>query len=339
MDFDEALGRFAQVKPGELTTTTDGPVRVREDDTGARFVLYVSDKGIRHELRYEGEQPWFTQKQLADMFAVDVSVVNRHIANFIGDGDLDPSTFAEFAIVQSEGPRQVSRPVKHYGLDVAFYVGYRVNSAAGILFRRWATAILIRFATKGFVIDKERLKAPDQPSVLDELKDTIREIRASTQNVYREVKRICTMCQDYDRSDRQAAGRFWSMMENKLLWASTGMTGGEIIMERADINKPDMGLTYYTGKRGPTQDDVQTANNYLAQGEAERKNRATTMLLDYFEEQLDQGRLVTMAEAEAKLNEFIKFNKWPLLTHKGRVKGDDARDHAVALHRQYKLLN
>jgi hypothetical protein len=127
------------------------------------------------------------------------------------------------------------------------------------------------------------------------------------------------------------------MMENKLLWASVGMTAGEIITDRANVANPDMGLTYHTGKRGaPTQDDVQIANNYLHKPEAERKNRATIMLLDYFEEQLDQGRLVTMAEAEAKLNEFIKFNQWALLTHKGSVKGDDAREHAKRLLKEYK---
>ena len=193
-----------------------------------------------------------------------------------------------------------------------------MNSRQGALFRRAATNILVRFAKYGYAMDVERLKASEDPGILDQLKETIRDIRASTQNVYREVRRIVSLCQDYNSSS-ETARAFYARMENKLLYVATGKTASEIIMERADANKHSMGLTYYTGKRGPTQADAKIGNNYLAEGEARVKNRVTVMLLDYFEDQVDQGRLVLMSAAEEKLDEYIKFNDWPLLRDAGKI--------------------
>lgn len=339
MDFDEALERFAAVTPAELGSSESDQVRLVERDGVAHpLLIYATPRGINVDLAYRGNTFWATQDQMADMFGVDRTSITKHLKNIYDEGELDrAATCEEISQVRQEGARTVTRARPVYNLNAMISVGYRVGSKQGTMFRIWATDKIVQILTKGFYIDKERLKGPEQASVLDELRETVREIRSSTQNVYREVKRICTMCQDYDPRDRSTTTRFFSMMENKLLWASVGMTAGEIIMERADTSKPDMGLTYHTGKKGdPTQGDVQIANNYLFETEARTKNRATTMLLDYFEEQLDQGRLVTMSEAERKLNEFIKFNDWPLLTHRGTVEGKAARAHAVNLLRQYK---
>lgn len=341
MDFDEALSRFVQTNPNEIDDANENKLRlVQHGDEESKFVVYSSDHGVTTELRFEGDEPWFTYEQMAQIFGVDDTNVMRHVQSFLEDGELVDATTADFAVVRIEGGRQVKRNIKHFGLDVAFYVGYRVNSAQGALFRRWATNVLVQVATKNFYIDKQKLKAPDQQSLVDELRDTIREIRSSTANMYREVKRICSMCQDYDSSSQQAV-YFFANMENKLLWASANHTAAELIMSRADASKPDMGLTYYSGKKAPNQSDVTTGNNYLAEGEAKQKNRATTMLLDYFEEQLDQGRLVTMAEAENKMDEFIEFNGWPLLEGYGRVKKTTADVHAKRQLKLYKknLLN
>lgn len=338
MDFDEALGRFAAVDPKEIVAgPTDDRVSLREDDTGHRFIIYSTPNGPRAELRYDGGTFWATQSQMVEMFGVDLSGISRHLNNIFDEGELPrEGTIAKIARVALEGKRQVTRSVDAYNLNAIISVGYRVGSVQGTMFRIWSTDKLFQILTKGFYIDKARLKNPEQPSVIDELRETIREIRASTQNVYREVKRICSMCQDYNGSD-QSARDFFAAMENKLLYVAVTKTAGEIIMERADVAKPDMGLTHHTGKRGvPTQDDVVVANNYLFEPEAKVKNRATTMLLDYFEEQIDQGRLVTMAEAERKLNEFINFNQWPLLRNRGYVKGDSAREHAKNLLKHYK---
>jgi hypothetical protein len=338
MDFGEALSRLAQTDQkelNELVKSAEGKIRLIEDaDTGDRLLIYMTPQGLRIEAIYDGSEIRMTQAQMSRLFGRDQSVIARHLKRIEQMDGLPPETlYAESAY---KGVNDQTFHRRLYTVDAINYVGFRVNSPQGILFRRWASGALGQIIAKGFYIDKDRLKAPEQQSILDELRDTIREIRASTQNVYREVKRICTMCQDYDGSI-PAAWDFFAAMENKLLWAATSMTGAQIIMQRADISKPDMGLTYHTGKRGvPTQGDVETANNYLAEPEARLKNRSTTMLLDYFEEQVDQGRLVTMAEAEGKLDDFIRFNHWPLLTHKGDIKGEDARARARALLKRYK---
>ena len=308
---------------------------LENEDENSLFIIFTTDHGVTTELRFEGEEPLFTQRQLAEIFGVDTDTVSDHIKVFQTTGELSDATTGKFPVVQKEGNRSVRREIKHYSLDVAFYVGYRVNSTQGALFRRWATDVLIQVATKNYYIDKQKLKDPDQPSIIDELRDEIREIRTATANVYREVRRICTLCQDYDPRSQQAQ-HFYANMENKLLWAATSHTAAELVLTRADADKPNMGLTFYTGKKGPIQKDVTVGNNYLAETEAKVKNRATEMLLTYFEDQLDQGRLATMAEVESKLIEFIKFNNWPLLTDLGRAKKSTADQHALEQLKIYK---
>jgi hypothetical protein len=244
----------------------DGAIRLvqRENDDAPPILFYSTDKGVKLELRVAAGDVWCTQKQMADLFGVDVRTVNHHVQQFLTDGELDDSVIRNFRITAADGK---SYETNHYALDVAFYVGYRVNSRQGALFRRGATDILVRFAKYGYAIDVERLKSPELASVVDELKDIIRDIRASTANVYREVRRIVSLCQDYDGSNK-AAREFYARMENKLLFVATGKTAPEIIVERADATKPQMGLTTYLGKRGPTLADAKIANNYLAEGEA-----------------------------------------------------------------------
>ena len=152
------------------------PLSVIEDaTTGNRFVTYTTSKGVTHELQFDGEEPWFTQKDLAEMFGVDVRTVNEHIQSFRQAGELDDSTIRDFRIVRQEGNRTVERPIEHYGLDVAFYVGYRVNSTEGKLFRRWATQMLVQLATKGFVVNKRQLRGDTDR--LAELRKIITDLR------------------------------------------------------------------------------------------------------------------------------------------------------------------
>lgn len=304
----------------------DDKLRIVElEGSASQFIIFTSDHGITTELHFEGEEPWFSQADLAQIFGVDVRTISEHIKNFLTEGEFEDSVIRKFRITAKDSK---TYNVLHYGLDVAFYVGYRVNSAQGALFRKWATKILIQVATKNYYIDKQKLKDPDQASIIDELRDEIREIRTASANVYREVRRICSLCQDYDPRSQQAR-YFYANMENKLLWAATSHTAAELILQRADAEKPNMGMTFYTGKKGPIQKDVTVGNNYLAEAEAKVKNRATEMLLTYFEDQLDQGRLTTMAEIDKKLVEFIRFNNWPLLTDLGRAKKSTADQHAI----------
>jgi hypothetical protein len=178
---------------------TRGPLNVIEDaETGNHFVLYTTKTGVELECRFEGESPWFTQRDMARMFGVTVQDISLHVQRFRDDGEIDDSTIKDFLIVRTEGSRTVERQIEHYGLDVAFYVGYRVNSTEGKLFRRWATAMLVQLATKGFVVNKRMLKGPENADRLRELRDIIKDIRSEEANLYAEVRAICAMCSDYD---------------------------------------------------------------------------------------------------------------------------------------------
>jgi hypothetical protein len=178
------------------------PVVLHEDErTGDRFLIYSTDKGLRIEIRYEGETLWMTQPQIAELFGVSRQSVNSHLNNIYEDDELDrEATCKEILQVRSEGGREVSRKALIHNLDAVIAVGYRVSSKQGTLFRRWATEKLVQFATKGFVVDSPRLKQPENTDRLGELREIIRDIRADEANVYRELRSICAMCQDYDGS-------------------------------------------------------------------------------------------------------------------------------------------
>lgn len=330
MDFDEALGRFASVDPKEVDTAQDERVRLIEREGIAHpLLIYATPKGISVDLPYRDRTLWANQQQMADMFGVDRNTVSEHLVNIYKQGELvEATTSRKIREVRVEGQRQVNREVPQYNLNAIISVGYRVGSVQGTMFRVWATERLIDILTKGFYVDKERLINQGEPGALDEFKAIARQIRTSIRNSYREVLNLCTLCSDYDGSS-DAAHEFFMGMENKLLWAAASKTAPQLILERADAEEPDMGLTYYAGKRGPTQKDVVIGNNYLAPGEQERKGRITEMWLTYVEEQLDQGRLPTMTAATKKLDDFIKFNQWTLLTDRGRHNREAANAHAL----------
>lgn len=313
------------------------PVHLVEDaDTGDRFLIYATERGLRVELRYEGDTLWMTQAKMSELFGISVPTINEHIRNVYADGELDEKpTIRNFRIVQTEGVRSVTRDVKHYNLDAIISVGYRVGSAKGTLFRKWATEKLVQFATKGFVVDVERLKNPDSSDHFAELREIIRDIRASEVNVYKEVRAICALCSDYSAIPEQKKIDFFATVQNKLHYAVTEMTGARIRVERADATKPHMGLTTWSGDQ-PTQNDVTTAKNFLGEAEIRDLNRFTGMLLDYFEQETELERLVTMADAETKLDTFVRNNERPLLRGKGTASKAVADRHAKA---QYKIFN
>ncbi|MFC3327273.1 RhuM family protein [Mesorhizobium cantuariense] len=305
--------------------TKDGETSMND-----RLLIYGTADGVRIDIRYSGESIWMTQTQIAELFGIDVTGVSRHITNIIETGELP-----EEGNLQKMQVSPKTKPSTLYSLDFVISIGYRVNSKEATMFRMWANERLKEFLVKGFAIDIDRLKNPSERDHLKELKETIRDIRSSEANVYREVRSICAMCQDYDPQS-EVWRNFYAGMQNKLLWAVTSRTGPELIIERADANAEDMGLSSWPNENIRKQ-DVTIANNYLAGTEIREKNRLTTMLLDFFEDQVDIGKLVTMAQAETKMNEFIKFNGRPLLTHLGSVKREKADGHAEKQFEKYKL--
>jgi hypothetical protein len=169
------------------------PVHLQEDEaTGDRFLVYGTDSGPKVEIYYQGDELWMTQAQIADLYGRDVSTISRHISSILEEGELDESNLHKTQIASS------TKPITLYGLDMVISVGYRVSSKQATLFRRWATDKLVQFATKGFVVDATRLKSPDYRDRVAELREIIRDIRSDEANVYRELRSICAMCQDYD---------------------------------------------------------------------------------------------------------------------------------------------
>lgn len=300
-------------------------VPLSEDDSGHRFLVYSTDKGMRVDLRYEGSTFWASQGQMAELFGVTRQNITTHLRNIFREGELVEESVCKESLHTGSDGKQYN--IRFYDLNAVISVGYRVNSKQGTMFRIWSTERLVRVLTKGFYVDKEQLKNRGEPDALDEFREIAREIRASIQNSYREVLRLCSLCADYDGSSKTAR-EFFMSMENKLLWAATNMTAPQLILDRCHADKRYLGLTYFAGRRGPTKRDVVVANNYLAKGEASAKNRITEMWLSYVEDQLDQGRLPTMETVRTKLDGFIKFNQWPLLVGRGRHSRQDADAHA-----------
>ena len=313
----------------------DEPVRLTEDITGDRVLIYGTDRGVKVELRYAGETLWATQDQMADMFGVDRTSITKHLKNIYDEGDLDKSaTCEETSQVREEGTRRVVRNRPIYNLNAVISVGYRVSSKQGTLFRIWATDTLVQFATKGFVVDAARLKNPEEHDRVRELRDIIRDIRSDEANVYREIRRICALCQDYD--GKSGAWReFYTRMQAKLLWAVTSSTPAMILSDRADGTVPNMGLRSWS-KEAIRQQHALVAKNYLAERELGELNRVTTILLDIFEDQLDIGKLNTMAEVERMLDAQLKSLNRSVLSHGGSVSATQAERRVKE---QYRIFD
>ena len=293
------------------------------------LILYNTEDGTTTiGLRAVDGTVWLSQREIAELFDKDVRTVNEHIRNVFAEGECDPgATIRKFRIVQAEGTRQVEREVEAYNLDVILSVGYRVRSARGTQFRRWASTVLREYLVKGFAMDDARLKQGEQWDFFDEWLARIRDIRASEKRFYQKVRDLYATAIDYDKASEQAQA-FFKKVQNKMLWAVTGKTAAELIESRGDPNAPNMGLTSWKGsvvRKG----DVGTAKNYLKAEEVEELNRIVVMYLDYAEDQARRRRPVTMAEWSDKLDAFLSFNERDVLTHAGRLRMDVAQKLAA----------
>jgi len=221
------------------------------------------------------------------------------------------------------GGRQVTRTIEHYNLDVIISVGYRVSSTQATLFRRWATGVLVQFATRGFVVDQPRLKRPENFDRIKELREIIRDLRSDEANLYRELRQICAMCQDYNDSPQQARD-FYQKMQAKLIYAVTSYTPSEIVYSRADSTLPDMGLQTWQHDN-IRKSDVTTSKNYLVKREIKELNRLTSLLLDMFEDQLELGRLVVMQDAMNLSDKYITDSGRVVLRGGGHISTGQAK--------------
>jgi hypothetical protein len=304
----------------------------------SEIVLYETEDGrTRVQCRFEDESIWLTQKLMAELFQKDVRTINEHLKNIFAEGELsEEATIRKFRIVRPEGQREVGRDIEHYNLEAVLAVGYRVRSPRGTQFRRWATARLSEFLLKGFVMDDERLKNPPGPGVpdyFDELLERIRDIRASERRMYLRVRDILALAADYHSADKETQ-RFFQTVQNKLHFATTGKAASELILERADAAKPNMGLT--TWKAGIVRKgDVTVAKNYLNEEEISELNRIVVMFLDYAEDQAKRRKQVLLDDWKTRLDEFLRFNERGVLPDAGRVSREAADEQAQQEYEQF----
>jgi hypothetical protein len=303
-------------------------------------VYQAPEGGINIEVLYANENIWLSQKRMAELFGCSADNISLHLKNIYKEKELDESSTTElFSVVQIEGKREVARNVTCYSLEAIIAVGYRVNSIRGTQFRQWAITILQKYIHKGFAIDSDRFKYGSRFSIrfFDDLLEEIRDIRASERMAYQKITDIYATSIDYS-AKAEDTKIFFATVQNKLHFAITGQTAAEIVAKRADSTKPNMGLTSWRkGPKGKVMPgDVSTAKNYLNKPELDHLNRIVTMYLDFAELQAVRNIPMYMKDWIEKLNAFLKFSEYEILTNAGSIS------HEVALvlaHKEYEIFN
>ncbi|MBC2698154.1 MAG: virulence RhuM family protein [ANME-2 cluster archaeon] len=292
-------------------------------------VYQAPDGKINIEVLYANENIWLPQKRMAELFGCSVGNISLHLKKIYDENELDESaTIEDYSTVQIEGNREVTRTIRCYSLEAIIAVGYRVNSERGTQFRQWAISILQQYIHKGFAMDSDRFKYGSRFSAryFDDLLEEIRDIRSSERMLYQKITDIYATSIDYSPK-AQDTKQFFATVQNKLHFAITGQTAAEIVAERARSDKPNMGLTSWRkapeGKIMPS--DVATAKNYLDKTELDHLNRIVTMYLDYAELQAVRNKPMYMKNWIEKLNAFLKFSEYEILTNAGHIS------HKVAL--------
>jgi hypothetical protein len=293
------------------------------------FLMYTAPSGeIKVEVFLHNENIWLTQNKIAELFGVDRSVITKHLVNIFTDGELEENrACAKFA------PRREEESVKFYNLDAIIAVGYRVNSKKATQFRIWATNILKEYILKGFAINDEGLKNGRffGADYFKELLERIRSIRSSERKIYQQITDIFAECSiDYDPKS-EITQNFYAMIQNKFHFAITGKTGAEIIYEKADKNKPFMGLT--TWKKSTNgrilKSDTLIAKNYLTEKEIKKLERTISSYFDYIENQIENRNTFSMQELSESVNKFLEFNNFKVLDGKGKISYKQAEQKAV----------
>ena len=308
------------------------------DHVEGNILIYQNEKGdTKVDVFFNDGSVWMTQKSIAELYQTSPQNITLHIKNIYKDGELqEEATCKNYLQVQKEGSRQVQREVKIYNLQMILAIGYRVRNNIGMHFRNWASSILEEYMRKGFVMNDERLKNPKKfgEDYFDELLERIRDIRASEKRVYLKIKDIFATSIDYDPKSRQA-DIFFKTVQNKLHYSVHGHTAAELIAERADASKDNMGLTAFKGAR-VRKTDVTIAKNYLKQDEISNLNRIVTMYLDYAEDQAKQHIPMYMKDWEEKLNAFLQFMGRNVLENAGSVTKKYADEQAI---KQYGIFD
>ncbi len=295
-------------------------------NNASQIVIYKAEDGqTKIDVRFDGETVWLTQTTLAELFSTTKQNISQHIKNIFEEGELSPDSVVKDFLTTAADGKDYS--TNYYNLDLIISVGYRVKSSIATAFRQWATARLREYIVKGFVMDDERLKNPDLPfDYFEELTRRIADIRTSEKRFYRKITDIYATSVDYDPTDEQSI-LFFKTVQNKVHYAITGNTAAEIVAQRADSSKPNMGLTNWRGAK-PTKDEVSIAKNYLAEDELLLLNNLVEQYLIFAEGQAMRRVPMYMKDWIEKLHGFLKLNDRDILKDAGKVSHELAKELA-----------
>lgn len=305
-------------------------------------VLYQEDdRNINVNVYFKDDTYWLTQKSMAELFDTSRTNIVEHLGNIYDEGELDKnSTCRDFRQVRKEGNRNVSRDIPFYNLDAIIAVGYRVNSKKATKFRQWATQTLREYITKGFALNDDMLKNGRAfgKDYFKELLERVRSIRASERRIYQQITDIFAECTtDYDRNS-PVTKKFYTTVQNKFHYAITGQTAAEIIYEKADHTKENMGLT--TWKNSPSgrilKSDTDIAKNYLNEKEIKQLERTVSGYFDYIEDLIERENTFTMEEFDESVNAFLEFRRYDILRGNGKISSAAAKEKA---HQEYEIFN
>ena len=314
--------------------------------SAAEYLTYVAATGESQdsfEMRYEDENIWLTQKMMATLYAVDVRTINYHIKKVFDDMELMPeATIRKFRIVQTEGERQVSRDVEHYGLQMIIAVGFKVNSERAVQFRKWVNRIAKDYTIQGWVMDEERLKHGGTiltQDYFDKQLEKIREIRLSERRFYQKITDIYATALDYDKTAKTTR-EFFAKVQNKMHYAVHGNTAAEVIFHRADADKEHMGLTTWNeAPDGKIQRyDVIVGKNYLDEDEIRSLEAIVSAYLDLAENRARRHIPMTMEDWANYLDRILQADDRELLTNAGSISAEIAQEHALTEFEKYRVV-
>jgi hypothetical protein len=307
------------------------------EENTSQIIIYQTENGeTKLDVRFQDETVWLTQKLMAELFQTSIPNINIHLKNIFEEGELEENrTIKDFLIVQKEGAREIKRKQIFYNLDAIISVGYRIKSNVATKFRQWATSQLREYIVKGFVLDDERLKNPDLPfDYFEELERRIQYIRTSEKRFYRKITDIYASSVDYDPTLKISID-FFKTIQNKLHWAITGQTAAEIINQRADSSKENMGLTNW---RGDTirKTDVSIAKNYLNEEELSGLNNLVEQYLIFAQGQAQRRIPMYMNNWIEKLNGFLTLNDREILSAAGSISHELGKENAELEYHKFR---
>lgn len=305
-------------------------------DNHGEILIYQSEDGLTNvEVKFDDDTVWLTQQQMADLFQTSRSNIAEHIKHIYDEKELDAeSTCRKFRQVRKEGGREVSRELPYYNLDLIISLGYRVKSAIATNFRRWATAHLKEYMVKGFTIDDDRLKGNGGGNYWKELLDRIRDIRSSEKVLYRQVLDLYATSVDYDPKSDESV-EFFKIVQNKLHYAAHGHTASEVIYQRANADKPFMGLTSFSGEL-PSIKDIGIAKNYLKEDELRILNNLVSGYFDIAEINALEHKPMYMEDYVKQLDMVLSSGNRKLLVGAGTISHKQAIEKALDEYRKYQ---